>query len=191
MALGFALIVATLVVPFFTEYDSLPFFWRFILSPFDLEFALGILIAILFLKRKTISVGMTTGLLIAGFLVLYGIGYATGFDMMNRVAFWGAGGALAIYLACVLGEVVDVKKHIWAKVAEVIGSSTYSIYLVHYPLLVVLMIIFKKTIPDRPLLIGVACFVLAVCAGIFTYYLIERPQQRLVGKLIKKWKAER
>ena len=65
-----------------------------------------------------------------------------------------------------------------------LGNASYSIYLVHYPLLVVLCMLARRflgsAVPATPMFVAVA--VLALAGGGLYYLLLERPGLRLFGR---------
>lgn len=185
LAVGVVLAGLCVAVPFMVSAENLPFPLRFILSPYNLEFGFGVIAAVLFTRGKQNFSWGAIALMVGLGVALYGIGHLVSFDMLKRAALWGGGGALLTYVACVFGGLIDPAKHIWARFAEMVGSSTYSIYLVHYPLLVACSKFFDKFLPNYPvtcMLIGIFG---SIAAGMVTYYIIEAPQQKAIGRYIK------
>ncbi len=187
LGLAVGLVLATLCVgmPFLFSYETLPVALRFIFSPYNLEFGFGVIAAVLFVRGKQNFSWGATALMLALGAGLYGIGHLVSFDMLMRAALWGGGGALLTYVACVFGGLIDPAKHLWARVAEMIGSSTYSIYLVHYPLLVACSKFFDKFFPTYPVTCALLGIFISVGAGMVTYYIIEAPQQKSIGRFVK------
>jgi len=187
LGLGVGVVLAGLCIatPLMVSAEDLPVALRFILSPYNLEFGFGVISAVLFTRGKQSFSWGAISLMLALGVVLYGIGHLVSFDMLKRAALWGSAGALLTYIACVFGGLVDPGKHIWARWAEMVGSSTYSIYLVHYPLLVACSKFFDKFLPNYPVTCALLGIFISIAAGMVTYYIIEAPQQKSIGRYIK------
>lgn len=159
---------------------ELPFPWSFVLGPYNIAFGLG------FLAFK--------------------LKHAYSSHIPSRTCLWtGAVGLL--FLGCVesfLGEPARHMAGVYFMLAfffvsfllvlgfcgrstrfiRPLGNASYSIYLVHYPLLVVLCMLARRflggTVPVTPLFFLVVA--LALAGGGLYYLLVERPSLRLFSR---------
>lgn len=165
------------------------FILGWVTNPIGLEFALGIGAFLLWrsgaLHRRRpawIALGIAGGLaLVSELLVGFGAVSEEQFVVdgrlsLHRVVLWGLP-VFAILLAVVPTRISP--RRLPSRVLRVLGDSSYSIYLVHIPVLMGLNLLLK-TVPVAPpadlvLVIGV---VLATLAGIQYFQWVERPLTR-------------
>lgn len=159
---------------------DLPFPWAFIFSPYNMAFGLGFMAFKLnYTCRDQIPARVCLWTGAAGFLALGSI-----------ESFWGepAGRLATVYFmsAYFIASFLLVLGFLSQSAGWMrpLGNASYSIYLVHYPLLVVLCILANRllgsAVPVAPLFVIVAVFALA--GGGVYYVLVERPGLRLFGR---------
>jgi Predicted acyltransferases len=172
-AMAAALVAGTV---FQLVYGSFAFPLDFLLSPFNLLFALGALAAQIYNKHNT---PVPWACLLAG-MALFG---ATAVEEIIftrltddvRSLLYGFGSALCILGAAEL-ERTD-RMRVWRGLT-LLGDASYSIYLTHFPLLSLLAKVFlasglNTSIP--PSLSFIIMVVLVVLMGLATHLVIERP----------------
>lgn len=151
----------------------LAFPWSFLLSHYNLAFGLGILV---FHARRLPWVeraGAWPGRL--GLLAFLGLGLWESFRGLpstegGRVAF-----ALAFFAAA--ASMVHAAVRARRGFAQVLGNASYSVYLVHYPVLVVLAMLASRDLAGSmaPEAVFAGMVVLGTAAGLAYYALVERP----------------
>lgn len=174
----FAWLAASTVVSLVGIELSFP--WSFIFSPYNMAFGLGFLAFKLnhaYPDRIPSGACLWTGA--AGFLALGCI-----------ESFWGepAGRMPGLYFmaAFFVASFLLVLGFLSRPASWVrpLGNASYSIYLVHYPLLVVLCMLARRflgnAVPATPMFVLVA--VLALAGGGLYYLLVERPGLHLFGR---------
>jgi peptidoglycan/LPS O-acetylase OafA/YrhL len=173
---------------------------QFITNPIMLEFVLGIIICQMYLSLKKIPVWigvtcLTLGLISYMLLIRFGYGDVwyyqdaiSGQVSLQKFLLWGLPSS-CIVAGCVFLEINGRIKGLWNnKWALLGGDASYSIYLIHYTVFELLMLLYKKTGPPLPLdlLIWVQ-MIIAVLISLGFYKLVERPLLRYVNK-INLWK---
>jgi peptidoglycan/LPS O-acetylase OafA/YrhL len=129
---------------------------KFITNPIMLEFILGVIICQLYVHSKKIpvfvgvtclSIGIVTYLLLVRFgygNVWYYLGTISGTSSLNKFLLWG------IPSGCIVAGCVFLEKngHLSRlfdnKWAMLLGNASYSIYLVHYTIFGLLMLLYTK-----------------------------------------------
>jgi peptidoglycan/LPS O-acetylase OafA/YrhL len=159
------------------ENDAL----RFWSQPIILEFALGSLIALAYLRGVTLS-RITRLMLITLALVLWltvPVSWFTdtsgpGFYSWTRLLIWGTG-AVLIVAAAALGSTFIHSS--LSRMIVALGDSSYTLYLLHpFLFLLVKAVLTKLTVPEFllwPLVLAIAFFSIASAALI--YRLAESP----------------
>ena len=159
---------------------ELPFPVSFVFSPYNMAFGLGFLAFKLnhaYREHIPVRACLWTG--------------ATGFLALGCIeSFWGepAGRLAGLYFmaAFFVASFLLVLGFLSRPASWIrpLGNGSYSIYLVHYPLLVVLCMLARRflgsAVPATPMFVAVA--VLALAGGGLYYLLLERPGLRLFGR---------
>lgn len=161
--------------------------------PMNIEFLMGVLIAIYFTKmaKQYIIPTLLVGILlyfVGAFLNDQAIEVVsnTSNQTLNRVLLFGFP-AFLIILSIVKLEMSRVVKV--PRLFLELGNASYSIYLVHLPLIVAFFkVISKFHLNNAPVLLLCSCaiFVLVCLAGIFIYHTIEAPLIRRLNRLLIK-----
>ena len=156
----------------------------FVLSPFNIEFLLGAIAAHLLLKRSTnrgpaiLAVGISL-FAIASLNVSYSW-FEFNFSIANRIIFFGVPSFLIVWGAV---NTETQWKLAAPKISQLMGDSSYSIYLTHFPVLVAVLIAAKK-FGWAPGITGLLAVATCVLFGIFVYSTIERPLLQFCRRLI-------
>ncbi len=150
---------------------------HYVFNPVNLEFILGVVAAYLFnLKRslfdgfRAIIVIVGGALTISSLALMIESGSASG---LLRVV--TAFGLVLIIIGVSLYEIAGILR--WPTLSLLIGNASYSIYLIHNPLLSITQRIFGKLNFGWALafVLGV---LISLCAGIIYYFAVERSWQR-------------
>ena len=174
----FVWLAASIVISF--TGIELPFPWSFVFSPYNTAFGLGFLAFKLnhaYRDHVPARACLWTGA--AGFLALgcFESFWGEPADRMSGVYFMSAFFVASFLL--VLGFLSQPASWI-----RPLGNASYSIYLVHYPLLVVLCMLARRllgsALPATPMFMVVA--ILALAGGGLYYLLVERPGLRMFGR---------
>jgi exopolysaccharide production protein ExoZ len=158
---------------------QLAFPWSFLLSPYNVAFGLGLLAYRLATRWPAAQLFRSPALLAGGAALFVAFGLVESFtDAANRPA-PGLALTLGFFCASFLLVLGFIRQAGGAMLA--LGSASYSVYLVHYPLLVVLCMaasrMLKGVLPLPVLFVVVAA--LALVGGALYYRLVERPALRL------------
>jgi len=143
--------------------------WSFVFSPYPVHFALGVLVAAA-VARWRIPFPGPLGLIGAVVFIVLGSNEHT---IAHPWIDWAYAAASASGIAGLAG--VDLAGTFrWPGLARVIGDASYSIYLVHYPVLSVVMKIFHRLGARLPgSMLFLITVVLGVGGGVFFHRLIE------------------
>lgn len=185
-SLSFALLIPLLVLAGFL-FRPTDFRLVFLTNPMLLEFLFGVLLHRLYL-RHSLPVQVARCLIGAG-LLGYAFSIWHGFGRINdpivilvpaqglrRVIAWGIPSA-AIVTGCLFLEQKQKRKYIWnIPILQSMGNASYSIYLIHSVVFLLLQAIYTQFGFFLPadLAIWVQWF-LAVAAGFVLYDLVEKP----------------
>jgi exopolysaccharide production protein ExoZ len=168
------------------------YLYYFITNPVMLEFVLGILICWLFIRLKTMPKFIPSTCIIIGLvsyiaLVRYGYGRISGYTIdqvsMQRFLIWGIPSGLLV-AGCVFMEKNHQLNRLWSnKWMQLIGDASYSIYLVHATIFVLLTMLYKKTgfFLNPDLVIWLQMLVVVV-ASLGFYKWVEKPLVRVFSK---------
>ena len=156
---------------------ELPFPWSFILSPFNIAFGLGF-IAFKINHWRRVAVPPKTALIV-GACAFVALGALEAFGGANP----GKGASMAMMLGFFGASFLLVLGFLGQPTGWVrpLGNASYSIYLVHYPLLVVLCMLARHFASgELGLHLLYLILVALTLAGASVYYmLMERPALRL------------
>lgn len=159
----------------------------FIMNPIMLEFLFGVGIYWLYCHVKVPH-------WIAGLLIILGItGYALniffgygdickvpnilfGHTSMQRVLLWGIPSA-CIVAGCIFYEKNGVLNYLWNnRLIQLMGNASYSIYLIHFPVIYSLTLLyFKIKFYINPDLTVLLLLVISIAVGIIFYRIVEQP----------------
>jgi exopolysaccharide production protein ExoZ len=157
--------------------------WRFILSPYHLQIFAGVLTCLYIRQERGWQRGRAL-LFFSGCLILAGMWEHQALSTLPRIMTrcWWAAAFCALIAGTVLeecrGSLTGKRPPRW--LSRLAGSS-YSIYLVHGPALVIILDLcsrwhlLESSIKDAMLL---ACATLAVSAGVLCHFFVEKPLQK-------------
>lgn len=154
--------------------------WEFIFSPMNLEFIGGVIIGNIYGKisliqgKRLLSIGIIL-FVISASLVNAGI-FIFG-SSIDRVIFFGWSSFLIVLGIVAIETKITIEKRKINKLV-LLGDASYSLYLIHLPILVAAFKIYKFFDAFAYLNVTLfACFVsiLIVLSGIFFYIYIEKP----------------
>ncbi len=152
--------------------------WRLVTSCYNLEFILGYLLSLLIIRQ--VSLPLWSGVLLSAFFFgLAGYGRwvgSEGFPFALNFAV-AVGAFVAIFVAIVHFN----RRFSNRSVFMMIGNATYSLYLVHNPLQMVLIRFFPK-VDSVAAAWGVMALSLIVCTvvGYAYYYVMEKRAMRML-----------
>jgi peptidoglycan/LPS O-acetylase OafA/YrhL len=147
----------------FQSHEAFP--WSFLTAPYPVHFALGMLTAFA-LRRWDVRHPLL--LVAGGALAFFAIWWWE--PMFSETHFhWlyaAASGVMVLGLAAATLN--------WPSPLKLLGDASYSIYLVHYPLLVAAVMLLPAT-PFNPILAPA----LALAGGLLFYVVVERPAVKI------------
>lgn len=155
---------------------DLPFTARYLLSPLNLCFVLGVAI---FQLNRRMTLGATTAVL-AALAGLGIVGWQAMTESPNRVAV-ALGFGLAVWAAA---SPASTRWKVWRPLVT-LGAASYAVYLVHNPALSVLVRLLPSSIGARFAYVLIAAG--ALTAGIVYWRAYERP---MLAK-VRQWVAAR
>jgi len=156
--------------------------YSFIFNLHNLEFLFGILIAYIFKENKNILKNNTLLYLTFSALLLFvfnGINqnyHLVDFFSSNVILLYGLSSAMIIYGLVHLNNYSYKTR--WTNLLSLLGAASYSIYLIHVPLLSILnRIVSKLSLQEfiHPNFIFIFLVVLAVIGGIIMHLIVEKP----------------
>ncbi|WP_134702556.1 acyltransferase [Ammoniphilus sp. YIM 78166] len=165
---------------------ELPKVLKFIFSPFNLEFLLGCIIALVIIKNK-LSYKWIAGMGISTIIISFFLQYKVFFEV-HRVIFWGVPFSILI-----LGLVkLEIRRRVHIpRVLTYFGDASYSIYLTHLISLLVLEDIAEMILVENLILAKFLICALSIMLGCIFYSLFERKYYYyLKSKLVSKKKFE-
>lgn len=146
-------------------------------NPVNLEFILGVGAACLFNLKRALFDNYRTIIVIAGGIITTGslilmIEFGGELALLRLVT---AFGLVLIIIGVSLYEIAGILK--WPTLSLLIGNASYSIYLIHNPLLSITPRLFGKLHFGWTfaLILGI---LISLCAGIIYYFVVERSCQR-------------
>lgn len=161
--------------------DRLPLELRFYTRPELLEFVAGVALGAAYVAGKTPRGGAAAAALGAASLLLVASGQPA---VDFRALFWGLP-ALLLCMAGLASE--DLLRKRPSRVAKLLGDASYSIYLVHIPMMAVLRKIFGWPSSEMHGMfenLVLAAFTVAGC--VVAYFLFEKPVDRALRRRLLK-----
>jgi peptidoglycan/LPS O-acetylase OafA/YrhL len=161
---------------------------QFFTNPILLEFVLGMFICGIYLRIKNIPVWigaicLTVGLITYMILIRFGFdklwyyyGTITGELSINRLLLWGIPSSCIVAGCVFLERNNKIIRLFNNRLVELIGNASYSIYLIHYIIFGLFMLLYQKTGFFLPAdaLIWIQLLV-AIVISIAFYKLLEKP----------------
>jgi peptidoglycan/LPS O-acetylase OafA/YrhL len=177
--------------------------WNFVTSPMVLEFAFGVMIAMVYKSKMHIPAALSLALLFTGivsFLCLIIFGYGEVSEVLFvwankgvelRILLWGLP-CLALSAGIIL---LEKNKPEWIgknKLLLLLGDASYSIYLVHTICYALLGSTYKRvpflgSLPGDFLILMSAC--LATGSGVLFHLFVEKPLIKKLNHLLLKTKT--
>lgn len=158
--------------------------WTYFVSLHNLEFVLGVVVAWLVVKRPELTGKFRLAFLPAIFmLTLFSVLFVNGIDENEKgleIVVLALGFFLLVAWICYHDL---YSKPVYPRFAIFLGAASYSIYLIHNPLISVL----NRVYPLSGLgadAIFVAVVFSCIVAGAAYYYAIERPALKIAGRLL-------
>jgi exopolysaccharide production protein ExoZ len=155
---------------------STPFWFKFIFSPFHLEFVAGCAAALVFRSNTPLSWPILT---FSGFAMVIATAIYSSYHPFTipeghflRALLYGSG-----FMILLLGLVSAEKEGMRLPALLVtIGNASYSIYLCHIPIFQLLKVLCGGTVlQENPYCFGVLLLVAPVAYGLLHYRLVEQP----------------
>lgn len=172
----FLWIVGIIIAVVTDKYISDSIFSKFLFNPYNLEFILGALVAVLFrfklnykLSIITFSLGITT------FIIAWVSQYFNLLIINNHILIWAIPSFL-IVLGFIIWE-MNFKVPI-SNIFLYLGDASYSIYLIHFPAIYFLNKIFVYFNAQNKiglLSMSLTTAILSIIAGCICHKLIEKP----------------
>jgi peptidoglycan/LPS O-acetylase OafA/YrhL len=172
---------------------SLDFRLIFLSNPILLEFLLGVMVCWIYLKYDRMPLYIAASCLVIGvstyiFLIFYGFGYIwnhmnvlSGLLSLERFLLWGLPSSF-IVMGCVFLEKSHRLNRIWNNPwVQLIGDASYSIYLVHPILFLLVVLPFEKVSSQLSIdiVILIQTLIAIICSVAF-YILVEKPLLRFI-----------
>jgi peptidoglycan/LPS O-acetylase OafA/YrhL len=165
------------------SFLQIPLF-RILFSTYNIEFILGFVLALLVVRKMRLNKILLFSLLILAFTFFF---YCT-FNHLKLFAFdanllFAILAFLSIFTAT---SVSNFKIH-KASVIMMVGNATYSIYLIHNPLQLILIRLFPKINSIASVIVALVVVLILSCVVGYGYYLVfEKKAIRIIkSKLIK------
>ena len=161
----------------------------FYTDPIVLEFALGVLIGAAYTSGLLPNRGVSTLVLFGGFVLLF---LLSGLPV-DRAVSAGLPMALVVFGAVFLEK---TRPGVPLRLPLLIGSASYAIYLTHIFMLPVSQIVWREVFGapvGSAAIIAYVLYATAACltAGVFAYWLLERPLDRLIGRAMAMARSRR
>lgn len=154
---------------------------NFVLNPHNLQFLMGVFVATLYARSKPNDLHLYVGMLM---IVLYVIFYQYKTFALSKLliaSYLGLGFSLIVYGLCAMEPKIR-----YPKALLFLGAASYSIYLVHNPIISVL----NRVVPKFPIFqsfyaegIWVIISLGSILAGCAYYLIWEKPLIKKLGKL--------
>lgn len=156
-------------------------------NPVIIEFALGVLIVMLWKPKSPAPIWFAISLIAIGFAGLFFLYLPPG----SSAAYWTLSGAISIPRVLFWGlpsgvillGALMIEPHLrgnWIKALVLLGDASYSIYLVHFPVIWLCAAMMPRGITPwvtLPLFLA-----LGIGSGVLIYFFIETPMRRALRK---------
>jgi exopolysaccharide production protein ExoZ len=158
----------------------------FYTHPILLEFLYGITLGNLFTRGFTLSSRNASLVALLALVLFFSLGLLG--NEQNRALTWGPPLALLVLGALDMPALATGKLRAFSKL---LGDASYSLYLVQFVVLPPSAAVMARVVRSMPLPVAATVFVLglallAIAAGIATYYLAERPIMRTAKRWLKR-----
>ncbi len=161
--------------------DFVQSFYFLFANPMMLQFLAGAALAKLRLEGRLPRHGAGWGLLVTGLVMFFGLSFFDLYASLWRPFLWGVPALLVVAGAVSLeaeGRVLATP------LLERLGAASYSIYLCHWPVVVILA---NSLGGARPWLFAPLAFGASIAAGLACWRFVERP---LMQARLARWGAE-
>jgi len=160
---------------------ALPESWSYLASPLNLLFFLGIACFWLYKNKPVVRPGLVAMAGVAMFAVFGSLSIPQGVnENWFFVLGFGMSAAIGIlgFAALEIGGALKIPK-----VLIILGSASYSIYLIHYPLIALMgKLLIKLGLREYPGISWLIVGATAIAFGILAHYVIERPLTNILRR---------
>ncbi|HEY6125494.1 MAG TPA: acyltransferase [Steroidobacteraceae bacterium] len=158
----------------------------FYTHPILLEFLFGIALGVLFTRGYTLTPRRAWGVTLVALAMFFSLGLLGDDD--NRTLMWGVPLAFLVAGALELPALAQGRVRDFSKL---LGDASYSLYLVQFVVLppasaVMIRLVRPWPLPLAATVMVAGLIVVAVVAGIATYYIAERPIMQFARRWIKR-----
>ena len=192
--IGFLIFILWVILIFFYNiFLEKVFPYSFYLNAHNFEFLLGIVTAYLFKSNKFLKIKYFSNyLLYFGLFIFILNGINTNYYFINisyfyQILLYGVSSSFILFGLVLLREPIYQNKLF--KIFLLLGASSYSIYIIHNPLLSVLFRIMKKTNLEyylNDILIFLLFTSISIVVGILLHLIIEKPILKFLRKRLIK-----
>ena len=157
---------------------------QFVSSGLNLEFSLGMFAALLFVNNKVKNgivwfiLGFVLFLLAGLNDVYWSYSFISDGGLSNRIIAFGLPSFLMVLGGAEANEQLQKRFH---RIFQHLGDSSYSLYLIHYPLIVVGCMVGAK-IGISPLLLGMILVLASIVIGLLCHFIVEKPLIRFANR---------
>ena len=155
---------------------------KIILSPYNIEFILGYCLALLTIRKKIFNlklVFITLTISIASFIYCILSNYSIFYFSINFLF------AITVFLIIYIGIVYYPKKISQLSIMMLIGNATYSVYLIHNPLQMLLIRVYPEINSSISFIVAlISVLIITSLLGYLYYLLFERKAIQSIKAII-------